>query len=150
VYSATAEETAVSLPDRHYDLAGSLLAEAIDESMRSGTPVGEALATSAHIAGKLLGEDAAAAVGGRSTKAARRDAVMDVLTRHGYEPQRGRNGEIALANCPFHRLAEQHRSLVCGMNLDFLSGLLDGIGPDDRVSARLDPQPGYCCVRITT
>jgi predicted ArsR family transcriptional regulator len=56
--------------------------------------------------------------------------------------------EIALVNCPFHRLAEEHRSLVCGMNLDFLAGLLEGIGPSDRLDARLEPEPGYCCVRI--
>jgi hypothetical protein len=45
-------------------------------------------------------------------------------------------------------LAEQHRELVCGMNLDFLAGLLEGIGPTDGLDARLDPAPGYCCVRI--
>jgi predicted ArsR family transcriptional regulator len=73
---------------------------------------------------------------------------MAVLARHGYEPEIGRRKEIALANCPFHRLAEQERELVCGMNLDFLSGLLEGLGPAERLTARLDPAPGYCCVRI--
>ena len=34
------------------------------------------------------------------------------------------------------------------MNLDFLAGLLDGMGPADRLDARLAPEPGYCCVRI--
>jgi hypothetical protein len=34
------------------------------------------------------------------------------------------------------------------MNLDFLRGLLDGIGPTDRLAARLAPEPGHCCVRI--
>ena len=77
-------------------------------------------------------------------------AVLDVLAQHGYEPEEDDEGEIALANCPFHRLAEEHRALVCGMNLDFLDGLLDGMGPDDRLAARLDPAPGYCCVRIST
>ena len=70
------------------------------------------------------------------------------LARHGYEPVLGERGEIALVNCPFHRLAEEHRSLVCGMNLDFLAGLLEGIGPADRLDARLAPEPGYCCVRV--
>ena len=78
----------------------------------------------------------------------RRRAVLEVLARHGYQPELGDHDEIALANCPFHRLAEQHRTLVCGMNLDFLRGLLDGIGPTDRLAARLAPEPGYCCVRI--
>jgi hypothetical protein len=34
------------------------------------------------------------------------------------------------------------------MNLDFLGGLLEGIG-QERLDARLAPEPGYCCVRIT-
>jgi predicted ArsR family transcriptional regulator len=54
-----------------------------------------------------------------------------------------------LANCPFHRLAEEQRSLVCGMNVDFLTGLLEGLEPTGHLDARLAPEPGYCCVRIT-
>jgi hypothetical protein len=57
--------------------------------------------------------------------------------------------DIVLHNCPFHRLAEAHRALVCGMNRDFLGGVLDGFGEADELAARLDPQPGYCCVRIS-
>lgn len=34
------------------------------------------------------------------------------------------------------------------MNLDFLAGLVEGVGPADRLNARLAPEPGYCCVRI--
>ena len=60
----------------------------------------------------------------------------------------GSDDAIALANCPFHRLAEEHRDLVCGMNRDFLAGLLDGIGATDGLTARLEPTVGYCCVRI--
>jgi len=74
--------------------------------------------------------------------------VVSVLARHGYEPRVDRRKEIALANCPFHRLAEEHRDLVCGMNLDFLAGLLDGLGPSGALTARLEPAPGWCCVRI--
>ena len=74
--------------------------------------------------------------------------MLDVLSRHGYEPEVGRRREIALANCPFHRLAEEERELVCGMNLDFLHGLLEGMASSDQLTARLDPSPGFCCVRI--
>jgi predicted ArsR family transcriptional regulator len=140
----------VSVPDRHYDLAGSLLAAAIVESDRTGEPIARCLAASARAAGRVLGEEASAAAGTRTTRARRRQAVLDVLTAHGYEPRLARDGRVALANCPFHRLAEEHRSLVCGMNLDFLSGLLEGFGPADGLSAVLAPEPGWCCVRITT
>ena len=34
------------------------------------------------------------------------------------------------------------------MNLDFLGGVLEGTEFDDHLTARLDPAPGYCCVRI--
>ena len=34
------------------------------------------------------------------------------------------------------------------MNLDFLDGLLDGMASSDQLTARLEPAPGYCCVRI--
>jgi predicted ArsR family transcriptional regulator len=73
---------------------------------------------------------------------------MTVLAEHGYEPARD-GDDIVLHNCPFHRLAEAHRALVCGMNRDFLGGVLDGFGEADELDARLDPQPGFCCVRIT-
>ena len=59
---------------------------------------------------------------------------------HGYEPRIGDRGEIELANCPFHRLAEEHRTLICGMNLDFLAGLLEGMDPTARPQARLAPE----------
>ncbi len=54
---------------------------------------------------------------------------------------------ITLANCPFHRLAQTHTELVCGMNLDLIGGLLDGLGRTGPC-ARLDPGPGRCCVTI--
>ena len=148
LYRRATEEVAASIPDRRYDLAGSLLAAAIAESERTGTPIATSLSTTARAAGKVIGDEAAAAAGRLTTAAARRAAVLQVLARHGYEPELGSRGEIALLNCPFHRLAEEQRTLVCGMNLDFLGGLLEGLGPSDRLDARLQPEPGYCCVRI--
>jgi predicted ArsR family transcriptional regulator len=148
LYRPAADELSASVPPRHYDLAGSLLAAAVATSTRTGAPVGECLRVAARAAGRQLGEEAQEAAGAASGADARRQAVMGVLARHGYEPELGRRKEIALANCPFHRLAEEHRELVCGMNLDFLAGLLEGIGPLSGLTARLDPAPGYCCVRI--
>ena len=149
LYRLASDELAASIPQRHYDLAGSLFAVAIDESIRTGAPVAECLHAAARAAGRHLGEQAADAVANARTKADRRQAVMEVLARHGYEPELDRRKVIALANCPFHRLAEEHRDLVCGMNLDFLTGLTEGIGDTERLSPRLEPTTGYCCVRIT-
>ena len=96
-----------------------------------------------------LGQQATEALATGRRAAERRHAVMTALAGHGYEPQLDRRKEIVLANCPFHRLAEQERELVCGMNLDFLTGLLDGMGLGQGLTARLEPAPGYCCVRIS-
>ena len=137
LYRPAGGEVAASVPDRHYDLAGSLLATAIVESTRTGTPVEDCLRAAAQAAGRTIGAEAGA------------EGVVDVLAQHGYEPEDAGEGEIALANCPFHRLAEEHRTLVCGMNLEFLDGLLDGMDRDEQLAARLDPAPGYCCVRIS-
>lgn len=148
LYRRGDQEVSASVPDRRYDLAGSLLATAIADAERTGAPIGECLSASARTAGRAIGEDATAASGPVATSDERRLAVLDLLRLHGYEPTLGEDGEIALVNCPFHRLAEEHRSLVCGMNLDFLAGLLDGVGPAETLDARLAPEPGYCCVRI--
>ena len=147
LYRRSTGEVSASVPERRYDLAGSLLASAIAESQRTGAAIADCLSASARAAGRVIGEEAAEATGRLATREARRSAVLQLLARHGYEPVLERD-EVALVNCPFHRLAEEHRSLVCGMNLDFLAGLLEGIGPAERLSARLAPEPGYCCVRI--
>jgi predicted ArsR family transcriptional regulator len=73
--------------------------------------------------------------------------VKGVLTQQGYEPCCGADGVIRLRNCPFHQLAEQHRELVCGMNLALVEGLVEGLGADGWHPA-LDPRPGQCCVAI--
>jgi predicted ArsR family transcriptional regulator len=148
LYRLADDELSAAVPERRYDLAGSLLATAVSESTRTGRPVRECLREAAHAAGRQLGGEASEAAATARRGADRRQAVMKVLARHGYEPELGRRKEIALANCPFHRLAEQERDLVCGMNLDFLEGLLEGIGQTRELTARLDPAPGYCCVRI--
>lgn len=149
LYRRAALEVSASVPERRYDLAGSLLATAVAEAQRTGAPIDECLSATARAAGRVIGEEAVAATGPLTTRDARRRAVIEILARHGYEPgSSGKRGEIALVNCPFHRLAEEHRSLVCGMNLDFLGGLLEGMGRADRLDAGLAPEPGYCCVRI--
>ena len=47
--------------------------------------------------------------------------VASVLADRGYEPYRD-EGVLRLRNCPFGRLAEAHRDLVCQANLAFMQG----------------------------
>ena len=148
LYRPHQDELSASIPERHYDLAGQLLATAVAEAAETGAPVGDCLTTAAEAAGRTIGREAREVADRTQDRDDSRQAVVDVLAEHGYGPELVPDNEIALTNCPFHRLAEEHRTLVCGMNLDFLTGLLEGIGPTDRLTARLAPEPGYCCVRI--
>ncbi|WP_019229173.1 helix-turn-helix domain-containing protein, partial [Sedimentibacter sp. B4] len=55
VYRRRAGEISVSLPGREYALAGELMATAIDEAARHGTPVAEALGRAARSRGAEIG-----------------------------------------------------------------------------------------------
>jgi len=147
LYARSDREFAVTVPPREYELAARLLVQAVeaDPSDRSRA----ALATAARRLGTELGSSfrpAPADPAPRRRDAAERD-VTDVLTRQGYEPCHGGDGVIRLRNCPFHQLAEQHRDVVCGMNLALVEGLVTGLGAGGWQPA-LDPRPGYCCVAI--
>jgi predicted ArsR family transcriptional regulator len=136
----------VSLPERHYDLAAQVMATAIATSEQTSAPVSDALAGAAKEAGRVLGREVRAKAGARRSIAGTRRAVSEVLTEQGYEP-RALGKTITLANCPFHRLAENHTELVCGMNLDLMQGLLEELSPGE-LRARLTPTPGMCCITI--
>lgn len=140
LYRRSDASVTVSLPERRYDLAGELLASALDESERSGQPPRAVLERRARLRGRELGEEA------RAAGADGRDAVVSALEEQGFEP-RSVDAGIALANCPFHALASRHTELVCGMNLHLLEGLLEGV-PSARLTARLRPEQGMCCVLL--
>jgi predicted ArsR family transcriptional regulator len=147
VYARSDREFAVTVPPREYELAARLLVQAVeaDPSARSRAVLAEAARRLGAELGSAFERDAA----GRDT--GRRDAagrdVKGVLSQQGYEPCDGADGVIRLRNCPFHQLAEQHREVVCGMNLALVEGLVDGLGADG-LRPVLDPQPGHCCVAI--
>jgi predicted ArsR family transcriptional regulator len=128
---------AVSLPERRYDLAGELLADAVAEADETGRAASDVLGRRAHLRGRELGQAA---------RSAGRRAVLQILEEHGYEPRADGEG-IALANCPFHTLARRQPALVCGMNLRVIEGVLEGAA-EPGLMARLCPADGACCVRL--
>jgi predicted ArsR family transcriptional regulator len=138
LYRRSAREVSVTLPPRRYDLAGTLMARAIESSARLGTSVLGALDQEAVRLGREL------AAGPCDAPRAGRAGVREVLADHGYEP-RERDGAITLANCPFRALAQEHTELVCRMNLALLSAVTEAVGADE-LAARLDPAPDRCCV----
>jgi predicted ArsR family transcriptional regulator len=148
LYRRSERQIEVSLPRREYDLAGLLLAGAIDAAERSGRTVRAELERASFELGRTLGEQARAHAGARASKRKQREALLDVLRGHGFEP-RIVGDDIVLANCPFHALAQQFRELVCGMNLHLLEGVRSALDVGDRLlKPRLDPEPGQCCVKF--
>jgi predicted ArsR family transcriptional regulator len=152
LYRRSDRQLAVSLPPRHYDLAGRILARAVEESARDGVPVRKAVQRAAAAAGRrLAAEDEHA----HDPSVSPLDEAAAVLAGHGYEPrvEDGAAGDdaaggtaVVLANCPFHALAREHTELVCGINLHLVAALLDELGCSDRVEALLRPDSARCCV----
>ena len=152
VYARSDREFAVTVPPREYELAARLLVQAVeaDPSARSRAVLAEAARRLGTELGSVFRPSPADRDAGEQDvagpKAGERD-VTGVLTQQGYEPCGGADGVIRLRNCPFHQLTEQHREVVCGMNLALVEGLVEGLGADG-LRPVLDPQPGHCCVAI--
>jgi predicted ArsR family transcriptional regulator len=145
LYRRAARQISVSLPERRYDLASEVLATAVERSTSHGTPIAEAVQHIARTTGaRLAGEQTAR----RPSRAASTETLVGVLGDNGYEP-RLVDDDLCLKNCPFDRLAAEHTDLVCGMNLALVGGVLDGLNIE-TMSARLEPIPGFCCVRVAT
>jgi predicted ArsR family transcriptional regulator len=147
LYRRSSHPISVSLPPRSYDLAGRMLAEAIERADDEELPVRDALDLVAHEEGLRLAREATAGPPVQGSPADGLGRVTAVLAGHGFEPQV--TGDVAtLANCPFDRLAAEHTELVCGMNLCLVAGILDGLRITS-LEARLAPAPGRCCVALS-
>ena len=114
--------------------------------MPSGTATAPAVPSSPRsagrrrtLAGRLGREQMASAGGGPATPA-------EVLASSGYEP-RLEHGRMVFANCPFEALARHDRELVCGLNVAFVTALLDELGGADA-DVRPDPGARRCCVTL--
>ena len=146
LYRRGSRDVAVALPARTYQVPAGLFAAAIEQ--RGGPLPPEPLRDAAHAVGAGAGAAARKRLGSRPSRRRLRGALLELLDERGYEPHETPSGEIRLANCPFHALVAEHRDLVCGTNLALAEGLLDGLR-DDGDLARLDSQPGQCCVAIS-
>lgn len=135
LYRRSGREVVVSVPSRRYDLAGQVLADAVERNL-AGTPMPDALAAAADDAARAVIEEWPAA----------RDGLAATLTMLGYEPLESESG-ISLRNCPFGRLAAEHRDLVCGVNHVFVTALARRSGRDDLTAEPVAPGRG-CCVRL--
>jgi predicted ArsR family transcriptional regulator len=147
-YRPAAAEVAVSVPQRRYELLGELLAQAI---------VADGPASTTRHTAHQLAHDRGVALGER-VRAERRlgrlgperalTVIGELLGACGYAPVRAPT-QLLLRNCPFQQLARRAPELVCGLNQEFLAGLLAGLH-SRRVDAVLQPDaaadPTRCCV----
>lgn len=138
VYEVSGDGLTLTVPPRQYELIARILADAVAEDPSDSV-------TAAYRRAAALGCAMAAGVEGSDGGLSR---VVRALTNLGYEP-RTDAGDIVLANCPFHPLAAQHTTLICGINLEFVTGLLTGLG-SHQLRAELQPAPPNCCVRLSS
>jgi len=140
VYVRSLVDIEVSLPPRRYELVGEVFAAAVQRSL-AGEDLATALAQEARAAGHADGS--AADTAGATGEEERASAVLE---RRGFAPYPTPDG-IRLRNCPFDALAQQHTDLVCGVNCDYVAGVLDGLECQE-LTATLDPVDHHCCVRL--
>jgi predicted ArsR family transcriptional regulator len=132
LYQQAEQELAVSVPPRAYGLLARLLAEAAESDT-----TGKVRSTLNGVA-RSVGRQAGTEAGGD---------LATALRGCGYQPLATPDGGIELRNCPFHRLAQEHRDLVCGLNLALIEGVVSG-SARPQARAVLSPAPGRCCVVV--
>jgi predicted ArsR family transcriptional regulator len=69
------------------------------------------------------------------------------LRARGFEPVRAAPTCLTLRNCPYQPLAGKATELVCGVNHQFIAGLVRGLG-SSAVQAVLEPSSTRCCVVV--
>jgi predicted ArsR family transcriptional regulator len=145
-YEPSAREVDVSIPERNYDVMGTILVRAIDAN-----DPGESTGATAKRVARDIGEEI-----GRAERDRRRlprpgaeramSVATNVLAACGYEPYSD-EGTVRLRSCPFHALAEQSRDLVCGLNRELVQGVVSGLG-NETLDVTLAPLPDECCVQL--
>jgi predicted ArsR family transcriptional regulator len=144
LYRRGSRELALSIPERHYDLAASLFGRALLDAWDGGVTPQEALQAVARDYGRAVGAQLRGK--GRRRQAEVLRQVASVLTDLGYEP-RVEDGRITLGNCPFRSLALENTGLVCTMNLDVVKGIVEGLEGATAVPAPADAH-ACCCVAV--
>jgi predicted ArsR family transcriptional regulator len=144
LYARSGRQLSVILPERRYDLAGQLLASAIDNAAAQHTTPADALKAAAAGWGRNVADQARAAAGPRPSRERLLGCTCQALEENGYEPQRT-DSAVVLRNCPFDALAREHTELVCGMNLAIMTAVTEQL-QETALAPRLEPAPDRCCV----
>ena len=143
LYRRSARRLSVNVPARNYELLARVLVSAVK---RPGKPAtAPDLETEARAFGQSIGGETRKGLHARPSQKRLLNALVAELEVRGFEPFSDQDGTIRLRNCPFHEMAQTDQSLVCGVNLAVLQGLVDGLGLR-RVVAALEPAAATCCV----
>lgn len=133
LYTVARREVSASVPPRHYDLAASLLAAGVQRSIDTGDGIERSLAHVAHEEGVRMGHEAG--------------DIHQLLANTGYSPEPDGDGGTIMVNCPFHRLSQDHRGVMCGLNGSLLTGALEGCA-DHGLALAPDAEISHCCARL--
>jgi predicted ArsR family transcriptional regulator len=177
VYEPAGEGVSVTVPERRYDLAGEILADAVASGSGTAGGIAEAVRREAFTHGRRLGQQRCArqrpggpgddpdgdrraepdggpdAEGAADQPSACADLAAELalagaaLADLGFEPCPAPPDRLTLRNCPFHALAIRQPELICGLNESFIAGLLAGLRTR-ALAPRLVPRPGACCVEV--
>jgi len=139
LYRRARSEVNVTLPRRRYDLAGHVLADAASRAL-AGVSMEAALREAAANAADVVLES------WPPEHADATENLCDALDKLGYEPRDVREA-IALGNCPFRQLSDDHEALICPVNLDFIRALARRLRCDEHRATSVSRSSG-CCVRI--
>ncbi|MGI8514429.1 MAG: helix-turn-helix transcriptional regulator [Acidimicrobiia bacterium] len=138
VYRRSDRQIDLTLPPRRYRRVGRIMAVALERLPEEAR--GPVVAEAARQEGARLAAADSGSEDGLPT-------LLASLSGQGYEPVAA-DGEVRLRNCPFHLLAQQHRELVCGINVELIGALKDNLAFGE-FEAIYDPRPGWCCVVIS-
>lgn len=125
LYRASTRSFEVSVPPRRYELASRILLQVV----ASNPAERQAVAEAARHAGKQIGSM----------------GLEEALRTTGYRPV-PEGGVTRFRNCPFDALRNQDRDTACEMNLALVRGMIEG--SEANFDAELEPEEGYCCVRL--
>lgn len=124
-YLPSGRDLEVTVPPRRYLLAARILLDAIKAG---GVALGDMRAAARRVGAGIGAE-----------------GLDTALLETGYEPVT-EEGEVRFRNCPFHALVDEDRSTTCVLNLALVEGMVEGSGDSRRPC--LEPEDGYCCVRL--
>jgi predicted ArsR family transcriptional regulator len=146
VYRPSRVEVQVSIPERRYDLLAGLLVDALDEDRHADAgraAMGMARRRGLDLGGRIRKERRLGRPGAERTLS----TAAEALDGLGFETVRDDQATLTLRNCPFQALAKRAPELVCGINREFVDGLVRGLG-NQSVQVLLDPRPERCCVEL--